>query len=250
MIHGWGDEKETHHGLAGYFNQAGFAAVLIDYREELSQMAPDALCALAWTRANATEYGLDPERITLFGYSVGGGIAATLGTLDDRSAALEGCGYSLPDQGGILGVAVYEGILGTPEWCFSPSFCMDFVSERTGMPLSELPPIFENLRRTEPAMWKDAGVVGPQAQAIARHFPLYWLDGSEPPFLVLHGGGSGESVPQIESEAFVKRLQEAGVDAQLLMLPKADHFSIFLGTLSFPELAGAVVEFGGKLNPR
>jgi acetyl esterase/lipase len=249
MIHGLGDEKESHRGLAGFFNQAGFAAVLIDYRGELAHTAPDALCALAWTRANAGKYGLDPDRITLFGYSVGGGIAATLGAMDDRSAALQGCEYTLTDHDGVLGVAVFEGILGTPEWCFSPSFCMDIVSEQTGMPLSELQPIFESLHTTEPARWKDAQAVGSQAETLARQFPLYWLDGSEPPFLVLHGASRG-GIPHIESEAFVKWLQEAGVDAQLLIVPKADHFSIYVGTLSFPDLAGAVVEFAGKLSAK
>jgi acetyl esterase len=41
-------------------------------------MVSDALCALAWTKAKAGEYGLDPDRITVFGCSAGGGIAATL----------------------------------------------------------------------------------------------------------------------------------------------------------------------------
>jgi acetyl esterase/lipase len=247
LIHGFGDEKEQHNSLAGFFNQAGFAAVLIDYRAEHSQMVADGLCALAWTKANAGQYGLDPDRITLFGYSVGGTIASTLGTLDDRATALQGCKYPLPDQGGILGVALYEGVLGTPEGCLSESWCGVVAPE---VPELELQPIFESLRSVEPAMWKETEAVDSQVGAFARQFPLYWLDGSEPPFLVIHGSGE-EGLPQIESEAFAKRLQEAGVDVQLLLLPSGVHWSVFhTGLPSFNAMAGAVVEFAAKLGTR
>jgi acetyl esterase/lipase len=253
IIHGWGDKKETHNGLAGFFNRAGIAAVAIDYGETHSRLVPDALCALAWTRANAGKYGLDPDRITLFGYSVGGRLAATLGTLDDRSAVLQDCGNSLPDHGGILGVAAYEGVMGAPEQCFSTNLCLDIAASETGMSYSELLPIFKTLSTTDPAKWKDKSVVGPQAKAFASQYPLYWLDGSEPPFLVIQGSGSqGDnwSLPRIESEAFVKRLQEAGVNVQLLQLPNASHHSIFLDSPYFLDIAGAVLKFAKELDTK
>jgi acetyl esterase/lipase len=242
LIHGLFDERVNHRGMAGFLNQAGFAAVVIDYRMEHSLMVPDALCALAWTKANAGDYGLDPERITVFGYSIGGMAAATLGTLDDRSTALQGCAYPLPEQGGILGVALYEGIVGTPEWCFAPGGC----EELWGIPLSEIRPIYESLHTTEPALWKDAEIVGSQTVEFARHFPLFWLDGSEPPFLLINGSGA-ESLPPIEAESFAKRLQEAGVDAQVLILPDATHGSVFCCLPNFFKVAQAVVDFSERL---
>jgi hypothetical protein len=36
----------------------------------------------------------------------------------------------------------------------------------------------------------------------------------------------------------------------LLIVPKADHFSIYVGTLSFPDLADAVVEFAEVLGAK
>jgi len=245
MIHGDGDEKEDHNAMAGFFNQAGFAAVLIDYGEPPG-MASDALCSVAWTNANAGEYGLDPDRITVFGFSVGGMVASTIGALDDRATELQGCGYQLPAEGGVLGIATYEGVLGTPEGCLSASWCLVGSSQATGVPLTELSLIFEVLRDVSPEMWKDVETVGPAAEAFARQFPLYWLDGTEPPYLVIHGSGD-EGLPRIGSEAFASRLQEAGVEAELLLLPNASHQSVYASSASFPDIAGAIVEFASQL---
>ena len=110
----------------------------------------------------------------------------------------------------------------------------------------ELQPIFEILRETPPEKWKDIESVGPEAEAFARQFPLYWLDGSEPPFLIIHGSGK-DRIPRIESQAFAKRLQEAGVDVKLLLLPNASHQSVYPSAPSFPEIAGAIVDFAKKL---
>lgn len=246
MIHGDGDEKEHHNGMAGFFNQAGFAAVLIDYGDEHSRMVPDALCSLAWTKENADAYGLDPDRITVFGFSVGGLVASTIGTLDDRTAGLDGCDYQLPAHEGVLGVAAYEGVLGTPEGCFSQSWCLAGASSGTGIPLAELQPIFATLRDVPPEMWKDVETVGREAETFARVFPLYWLDGSEPPFLIIHGSGE-EGLPRIESESFASRLREAGVKVELLLLPTAGHQSVYPSAPSFPDIAGAIVEFASGL---
>jgi acetyl esterase/lipase len=246
MIHGSGDEKEDHNAMAGFFNQAGFAAVLIDYGGNHDQMVPDALCSLAWTMANADEYDLDPDRITIFGFSVGGLIASTLGTLDDRAAALQSCDHKLTEGGELQGVAIYEGVLGTPEGCLSQSWCLAGASADTGIPLIELQPIFETLRDVPPEKWKDGGAVSPEAEAFAKQLPLYWLDGGEPPFLIIHGSGE-EGIPRIESQAFASRLEAAGVEVELLLLPTASHQSVYPSSPSFPEIAEAVVTFARNL---
>jgi acetyl esterase/lipase len=239
--------KNNFSGMAGFFNQAGFAAVLIGYREQ-AQMMSDALCALAWTKANAGEYGLDSNRITVFGYFEGSSIAAMLGTLDDRSETLQGCEYPLPDQGGILGVAVYGGYLYTPDGCLSAISCQESVAWQMGKSFSELQTAFKRLSATKPAKWKDASAIGPQADALARQLPLFWLDGSEPPFLVMTGDDREDRVLRIDSEAFVKWLQDAGVDVQLLELETADHYSVYTGDNGFYDIVGAVVQFAGKLD--
>src|SRR4051794_23098656 len=62
---------------------AGYAVASLDYR--LSGEAPfpaavlDVKAAVRFLRAHATEYGIDPERIGVFGRSAGGHLATMLG---------------------------------------------------------------------------------------------------------------------------------------------------------------------------
>jgi acetyl esterase/lipase len=62
---------------------AGFAVVAADYRLSGEAVYPaqldDARAALTWICEHATEHGLDPERIVLWGGSAGGTIAALVG---------------------------------------------------------------------------------------------------------------------------------------------------------------------------
>lgn len=244
IIHGGDDTKEQHNGMAGYFNQAGFAAISIDYGDARQSNA-DGLCALAWTLGNAGQYGLDPDRVTVFGFSIGGMLASAMGTLDDRATELQDCGNELPASGGMLGIAAYEGIFVTPEGCLSASWCLTGASTDLGIPVVELLPIFETLRDTPPQAWREAETVGVEAAAVARLWPLSWLDGNEPPFLIIHG--SGDWIPRIESEAFASRLEDAGVDVELVLLPTASHQSVYPSSSSFADIAGAIVEFARKL---
>lgn len=63
---------------------AGYVAFNIEYRGTPGDGAfpgavQDCLCALAWVRAHAETYGVDPARIASYGYSAGGHLASMLG---------------------------------------------------------------------------------------------------------------------------------------------------------------------------
>jgi dipeptidyl aminopeptidase/acylaminoacyl peptidase len=52
--------------------------------------------------------------------------------------------------------------------------------------------------------------------------PMHWIDGDEPPFLVIHGGWDLR-VPASESRNLVDALRAHQVEAELVMIPEADH---------------------------
>ncbi|MDZ7615697.1 MAG: alpha/beta hydrolase [Patescibacteria group bacterium] len=70
------------HGIAKWLNTHGIAGIVLEYR--LPHGRPfvpllDAQRAIRMTRANAGEWGIQPDRIGVIGFSAGGHLAATAG---------------------------------------------------------------------------------------------------------------------------------------------------------------------------
>lgn len=69
---------------ARWFNHLGITAFVLVYRlgPRYHYPAPfdDATRAIRYVRAHAVEYGVDPERIGIMGFSAGGHLASTIGT--------------------------------------------------------------------------------------------------------------------------------------------------------------------------
>jgi acetyl esterase/lipase len=86
MVHGgsWehGERSETA-PWDRYFASEGYAVFDVDYRLDPSpnwrEAIADVKCAVAWVRAHAPEYGVDPARIALAGRSAGGHLALAAG---------------------------------------------------------------------------------------------------------------------------------------------------------------------------
>lgn len=73
------------HQFARWFNEQGVAAFILDYRHRgkgYAHPAPlqDAQRAIRTVRARAEEFGIDPGRIGVIGFSAGGHLASTVAT--------------------------------------------------------------------------------------------------------------------------------------------------------------------------
>lgn len=89
----WDHEGEQ---VAAWLNSIGATAVLLKYRvprrADTPKNAPprqalmDAQRALSLTRARADEWGIDPDRLGILGFSAGGHLAAWTSTNDDKPA--------------------------------------------------------------------------------------------------------------------------------------------------------------------
>lgn len=71
--------------VAAWFNEHGIAAMVLRYRRGARARYPapqqDAQRAMRLFRARAAEWGVAPDRIGLMGFSAGGHLAASIGTL-------------------------------------------------------------------------------------------------------------------------------------------------------------------------
>ena len=78
------------HGIAEWLNAHGIAGVVLEYRLPKGKaFGPllDAQRAIRTVRARAKEWGLDPKRIGIIGFSAGGHLASTAGTHFDAGEA-------------------------------------------------------------------------------------------------------------------------------------------------------------------
>lgn len=212
------NSKAFYGSYAKHFPAQGVAFVPMNYRfvPEFTYPAQveDAHCALAWIHANAEEHGFDPTRVVVLGGSAGGYLAAMLATVGDRALYQGDCPHVLPDDP-IAGAVVFYG--------FS-----DFTT------LEDYPP-------------GESGVLGAfwgapyeelTSDQLSEMSPISWIDGSEPPTLVIHGS-QDTTVPPVMSERFVAALDEAGVEAELLVVDSGHGFENY--PLDFPEQVESLI---------
>ena len=204
LIHGGGGCMLDLAGLATQLARQGYAAASMNFRDFPSYNYPaaveDAFCSLGWLHANAATYQLDTQRFYALGHSMGGTLAAMLAVVDDTAIFMSDCPHTLPETNRIHGVVTYTGIFDYT----SPSMTNALISY-AGRYLG-------GTKAAIPEIWSQAS-------------PMTWLDGSEPPFLLIHGEAD-DNIPPEQSQAFAAALQATGVQNELLLIPEADHFDI------------------------
>jgi acetyl esterase/lipase len=184
----------------GFVGQAlasrGFIAVLPDYRLYPEVMFPafveDGAKSVRWVRDHAGKYGGKPERIFLMGHSAGAHIAALL-TLD--GSYLKAVGL---DREAIVATAGLSG------------------------PYDFVPP---------PG---DEGVFGlePNEKPGAAAQPISFVDGREPPMLLVHGLDD-RTVDPGNAQRLADRIRQAGGSVKYIAYPGKGHATVVL-SLAWP----------------
>ena len=215
LVHGRGSSKDLLGYFANYFARRGYAVVA--FNKGLGQYPSrerDSFCALAWIHSSADTYGFDPERVVLVGFSLGGAQAAFLGTVDDTAKFMEGCPHSLPREHYLRGVVAVAGYF---DYTALIGRGGDYIPTYFGPPEENMEELIEAS-------------------------PVTWVDGTEPPFLLVHGENDHVVDPVLSVE-FAARLSEAGVDVELVLLPNLAHEMIEKS----PEVLSEVIDFLDRL---
>lgn len=218
--------------LHGTVLAAGLALVSVDYRHSLEAPFPaqlhDVKAAIRYVRTFADVFGIDPDRIAVWGESAGGHLAALAGLTGPHS----------PDA------AALEGAEGVGEGDTSVRAVVDWygVSDLVAVREHPMPPMPPGVEFPDPY---DALLGGTEEErpALARTASpvTYAVAGAAlPPFLLIHGTQDG-LVPYNQSEALDAALREAGGESTLQPVEDADH--IFLGIPDVAPIVTASVEF-------
>lgn len=199
-IHGGGwKELNRTWNLAMPMLERGYAVASVDYRYSDEGPFPtqmlDLKDALLFLKKNACQYGYDGERIAVSGDSAGGHLSALMGV----SAGNQ-------DWENVQGDYSVQAVI---DMCGPTNLTLTFQgSEEKTNPATEL------LRA--PVSSK----AGLGRAAVAS--PLTYINGSEPPFLILHGSDDPVVFPE-QSRLLRNALEKAGVPVMMYLIPGAVH---------------------------
>ncbi|NOY42162.1 MAG: alpha/beta hydrolase [Planctomycetes bacterium] len=184
-------------GFAQLLASRGLTAVAISYRFAPQHKFPaqieDCKEAVRWMRENAERLKIDPQRIGGFGYSAGAHLAALLGTTDAEDG-LEG--NAQPQSPSTRLLAVAGG--GAP--CDFRTMPLD---------LKMLAFWLGGTRREQEGQYRLAS-------------PAAFVTADDPPMFFFHGEND-TLVPVDSPIAMCQQLNDAGVSAELYVVPNAGH---------------------------
>lgn len=196
--------------------RAGFVVAAAEYRvvpTKFPALVEDGKAAVRFLRAHAAEYGIDPERIGVLGDSAGGYLVQMLGATSGEKGWDRG--DWLDQSSSVQAVASLYGI-------------SDLLTIGKGLgeareSVHRSPAVTEALLLNGPAFDVNPGKsIFEDLQKAREASPIGHIDGSEPPFLLLHGSADTLVSPEQSAELF-RLLRERKVDVEYRLYEGADH---------------------------
>ena len=178
--------------LSPVLNEKGFTVFAVRHgsspRYPMSAIVSDVRRAVRFIRERAGEYGVDPDRIGVYGGSAGGQLALLLGTTAD-SGDPSASDAVLRESSRVAAVVAY----------FPPTDLARFANRRSF-------PATAALTEAEAAWYS----------------PIRFVSPSAAPSLIVHGDAD-RVVPIVEGETMYAALSKAGVPASFIRIEGAGH---------------------------
>jgi acetyl esterase/lipase len=207
-VHGGGWSRGTHNRVSTFaFVEAGYALASVEYR--LSGVAPfpaqihDIKGAIRYLRAQAGAYGYDAERIGILGVSAGAHLAALAATTNGDSALEGSVGGNLDQSSDVAAVVSY----------FGASNLTTIIDQSTPFGLNIRVPGLTALFAGPPAERTELAKLAS---------PVFHVDSSDPPLLLLHGDQDPQ-MPINQSHELDGAYEALGLDVRFEVVHGARH---------------------------
>ncbi|BAV06961.1 pectinesterase [Filimonas lacunae] len=229
IIHGGGwrsGNRSQHIPLAQHLAARGIACFTVEYRLSTEAFYPAAVydikAAVRWVHTKAAVYGIDPQKISILGFSAGGELAAFTGVTNGLQQ-FEGV------EGGSNGTSLVNAVIdidGTLSFVHPESWEAQY-PDKAGASAQWL-----GYPRTEQLeLWKEAS-------------PFSYADSNKVPFLFLNS--SIERMHPGRND-FKKKMDAKQVYTEIIEYPNTPH-SFCLYDPWFPQVVEAVSRFIQKIN--
>lgn len=211
--------------------RAGYAVAACEYRavpNKFPALLEDAKAAVRWMREHASEFGVDADRIGLLGDSAGGYVVQMAGATNGEKNWDVGDFKEVSSD-----VQAVVSIYGISD--------LTTIGDGIGNEnVHESAAVTEALLLNGPAFKDFAGAsVNADPQKAKAASPIGHVDGTEPPFLLMHGSGD-KVVSPLQSKKMFEALQNKKVEAEYVLVRGAGH-----GDLPWyqPSVISRVVNF-------
>lgn len=195
--------------------RAGFVVAAAEYRvlpNRFPAPVEDAKSAVRWVRAHADDYGVDPDRIAVMGDSAGGYITQMLGATNNETGWDKGDFTHVSSA-----VQAVVSIYGISDLLTIGEGFDDAVQA-----IHRSPAVTESLLVNGPA-FKTLPAPLYETPDAARHASaFYHVNGTEPPFLLMHGTDD-PLVSPLQSKHMYDALKAHGDDVEFVMVKGAKH---------------------------
>lgn len=193
---------------------AGYVVAACEYRavpNKFPALLEDAKAAVRWMRAHASEFGVDANRIGLLGDSAGGYVVQMAGATNGEK------NWDMGDFKEVSSdVQAVVSIYGISD--------LTTIGEGLGNEnVHASAAVTEALLLNGPAFKDFAGAsVNADPQKAKAASPIGHVDGTEPPFLLMHGSGD-KVVSPLQSKKMFEALQNKKVEAEYVLVRGAEH---------------------------
>lgn len=207
----------------------GYAIVSIEYRLSGEAKFPaqvhDVKAAIRWARANASEFGLDPDRIAGWGCSAGGYLMAMAGATNGLPA-YEGAVGEDPDQASTLGCVITHYAPSDPLTMGEDTNSLPGVTQPLGTPTAPEALLLGYLPSDHPEQATEANVAAHVSETTV-------------PFLIMHGDADTK-LGIGQSRRLHAALQACGAYSEFHAVSGANHFDPIFER---PEVLDTVARF-------
>ena len=208
---GWVSNHDSiNAGLAKPFNDRGQTVFEVVHGSQprffLPEIIQDIHRSVRFIRTHAAEYGVDPNRLGISGGSAGGHLSLTMGS------------YGGPGDANAKDPVNRASSEVQAVACFFPP--TDFLNYGTEGKISLDEPMLNPFRHVFAV--PTTATAEEKQKALRPLSPIYGISKKTPPTLIVHGEADA-LVPIQQSERYVARLKEEGVEAKLERRPNKGH---------------------------